>query len=79
MLQIGRFARLAGLSVGSLRHNDELDLLRPARIEPTTGYRFYRRAQLDAARQIALLRDPDDREILEGDVATLPEAADVLP
>ena len=29
---IGRFARLAGLSVGALRHDDELDLLRPADI-----------------------------------------------
>jgi hypothetical protein len=25
------------------------------------------------------LTDPDDREILEGDLATLPEAADALP
>ena len=30
LLSIGRFARLAGLSVGALRHYDELDLLRPA-------------------------------------------------
>ena len=35
LLTIGRFARLAGLSVGALRHYDELDLLRPARIDPT--------------------------------------------
>lgn len=34
---IGRFARLAGLSVGALRHDDELDLRRPDRgpDEPT--------------------------------------------
>ena len=57
LLQIGRFARLAGLSVGSLRHYDELDLLRPARIDPGTGYRFYRRDQLDVAREIVRLRD----------------------
>jgi DNA-binding transcriptional MerR regulator len=57
LLQIGRFARLAGLSVGSLRHYDELDLRRPARIDPATGYRFYRRAQLNLARQIVRLRD----------------------
>ena len=43
---IGRFARLAGLSVGALRHYDELDLLRPADIDRFTGYRRYRRAQL---------------------------------
>jgi DNA-binding transcriptional MerR regulator len=57
LLSIGRFARLAGLSVGALRHYDELDLLRPADIDRFTGYRRYRRAQLEAARTIARLRD----------------------
>jgi DNA-binding transcriptional MerR regulator len=57
LLPIGRFARLAGLSVGALRHYDELDLLRPADIDRFTGYRRYRRAQLETARTIARLRD----------------------
>jgi DNA-binding transcriptional MerR regulator len=57
LLPIGRFARLAGLSVGALRHYDELDLLRPADIDRFTGYRRYRRAQLEIARTIARLRD----------------------
>ena len=57
LLTIGRFARLAGLSVGALRHYDELDLLRPARIDPETGYRLYRRDQLETARTIVRLRD----------------------
>ena len=57
LLSIGRFARLAGLSVGALRHYDELDLLRPAYIDRFTGYRRYRRAQLETARTIARLRD----------------------
>ena len=39
LLTIGRFARLSGLSIGALRHYDELDLLRPARVDPETGYR----------------------------------------
>lgn len=56
-LSIGRFARLSGLSIGALRHYDELDLLRPARVDPDTGYRSYRRDQLDPARTIARLRD----------------------
>jgi DNA-binding transcriptional MerR regulator len=54
---IGRFARLVGLSVGALRHYDELDLLRPAWVDPTTGYRSYRRDQLETARLIVRLRD----------------------
>jgi DNA-binding transcriptional MerR regulator len=57
LLSIGRFARLAGLSVGALRHYDELDLLRPADIDRFTGYRRYRRGQLEVARTIARLRD----------------------
>lgn len=57
LLSIGRFSRLTGLSVGALRHYDELDLLRPADIDRFTGYRRYRRAQLETARTIARLRD----------------------
>jgi len=57
LLTIGRFARLTGLSVGALRHYDELDLLRPARTDPFTGYRLYGRDQLEAARTIVRLRD----------------------
>jgi DNA-binding transcriptional MerR regulator len=57
LLTIGRFARLAGLSVGALRHYDELDLLRPARIDPFTNCRSYRRDQLETARAIVRMRD----------------------
>ena len=57
LLPIGRFARLAGLTVGALRHYDELDLLRPARIDPETGYRSYGRDQLETAWTIVRLRD----------------------
>jgi DNA-binding transcriptional MerR regulator len=57
LLSIGRFARLAGLSVGALRHYDELDLLRPARVDPVTAYRSYVREQLAQARLVARLRD----------------------
>jgi len=57
LLTIGRFARLAGLSIGALRHYDELDLLRPARTDPFTSYRLYGRDQLEAARTIVRLRD----------------------
>src|SRR3954468_8564493 len=60
---IGRFARLSGLSVGALRHYDELDLLRPAETDGWTGYRRYRREQLETARTIARLRE------LEGPLA----------
>jgi DNA-binding transcriptional MerR regulator len=57
LLPIGRFARLTGLSIGALRHYDELDILRPADVDRFTGYRRYRRDQVDTARVIARLRD----------------------
>jgi DNA-binding transcriptional MerR regulator len=56
LIPIGRFARLSGLSVGALRHYDELDLLRPADVDRFTGYRRYRTEQLEIARAIGLLR-----------------------
>lgn len=56
LLSIGRIARLAGLTIGALRHYDELDLIRPARVDPETGYRFYGRGQLERARAIVRLR-----------------------
>jgi DNA-binding transcriptional MerR regulator len=57
LMPIGRFARLAGLSIGALRHYDELDLLRPADIDRFTGYRRYRREQIETALLIRRLRD----------------------
>ena len=57
LLTIGRFGRLTGLSVGALRHYDELDLLRPARTDPFTSYRLYRHEQVATARTIVQVRD----------------------
>jgi DNA-binding transcriptional MerR regulator len=57
LLSIGQFARLSGLSVGALRHYDELDLLRPADVDPFTGYRRYRVEQLETAQVIGRLRE----------------------
>lgn len=56
-LSIGRFSRLTGISIGALRHYDELDLLRPVEVDRFTGYRRYGRAQVDVGRAIARLRD----------------------
>ncbi|MEV1249517.1 MerR family transcriptional regulator [Nonomuraea sp. NPDC049750] len=59
LMTIGRFARLTGLSVGTLRHYDEVGLLSPASVDPATGYRRYRMAQAERARQIRMLRWDD--------------------
>lgn len=71
LLPIGSFARRCRLSVKALRHYDELGLLRPARIDVTTGYRWYDRRQAPAAIAIALLRSldvalPAIRELIGG-------------
>ena len=57
LLPIGRFARAAGLTIGALRHYDEEGVLVPADVDPSTGYRRYRRDQLQVARAVAALRD----------------------
>jgi serine/threonine protein phosphatase PrpC len=56
MLTIGAFARACRLSAKALRLYDELDLLRPARVDPHSGYRYYTAAQLERARLVAWLR-----------------------
>jgi len=56
MLTIGAFARACRLSPKALRLYDELELLRPARVDPDTGYRYYAVEQLEQARLVAWLR-----------------------
>ncbi|MEU6577439.1 MerR family transcriptional regulator [Streptomyces sp. NPDC046805] len=56
MLTIGVFAKACRLSPKALRLYDELDLLRPARVDPVTGYRYYAVGQLEQARLVAWLR-----------------------
>ncbi|WP_030419724.1 MerR family transcriptional regulator [Streptomyces sp. SCSIO 75703] len=56
LLTIGAFARACGLSPKALRLYDSLGLLRPARVDPDTGYRYYAAGQLDRARLVVRLR-----------------------
>ncbi|MGF1431655.1 MerR family transcriptional regulator [Kitasatospora sp. LaBMicrA B282] len=55
-LTIGAFARACGLSPKALRLYDESGLLRPAEVDPLSGYRFYAPAQVERARLVAHLR-----------------------
>jgi DNA-binding transcriptional MerR regulator len=45
-MTIGEFAAAGRVSVRALRHYDERGLLRPAQVDPRTGYRSYERAHL---------------------------------
>jgi len=57
MVSIGEFARLGGVSVRTLRHYDEIGLLRPATVDPDTGYRGYSVAQLGQINRIIALKE----------------------
>ncbi|MGW7411741.1 MerR family transcriptional regulator [Streptomyces sp. NPDC054863] len=59
LLTIGAFAKASRLSPKALRLYDELGLLPPARVDATTGYRFYAPEQLERARLVAWLRRLD--------------------
>ncbi|MEX1271244.1 MAG: MerR family DNA-binding transcriptional regulator, partial [Acidimicrobiia bacterium] len=49
LVPIGRFSRMSRLSIKALRLYDEQGLLRPARVDPSSGYRYYRLAQAKRA------------------------------
>jgi DNA-binding transcriptional MerR regulator/effector-binding domain-containing protein len=57
MLNIGDFARLAGVTVRMLRHYDSLGLLVPAHVDPVTSYRRYAAAQLPRLNRLVALKD----------------------
>ena len=57
MFVIGEFAQHGRVSVRMLRHYDAIGLLRPAHVDPVTGYRFYQAAQLADLNRIVALKD----------------------
>jgi DNA-binding transcriptional MerR regulator len=78
LLSIGRFARVSGLTVKALRYYDDIGLLRPARVDDSTGYRYYTLAQARDAEAIRRLRSldvplEDVAELLHADAATVRE------
>jgi DNA-binding transcriptional MerR regulator len=73
LMTIGRFARITGLTVKALRHYDEVGLLRPAAVDPETGYRSYSSSQVRSAERIRMLRR---LELPLDDIATLVETED---
>ena len=79
-VSVGRFATIAHLSVKTLRHYQQVGLLEPADIDPSTGYRYYTLDQLPSARLIRRLRDlrmpvADVRAVL---IACSPHERDTL-
>jgi DNA-binding transcriptional MerR regulator len=74
MIKIGDFARLSRVSVVTLRHYDELGLLKPVVVDPFTGYRYYSVAQLPRLNRILALKDlgfslEQIEQVLDGDLS----------
>lgn len=57
MLKIGDFSKLSRVSIRMLRHYDEIDLVKPVKIDEYTGYRYYSEQQLPTMARITFLRD----------------------
>jgi DNA-binding transcriptional MerR regulator len=57
MFGIGDFARHGRVSVRMLRHYDAIGLLRPAHVDPVTGYRSYAVEQLSRLNRVVALKD----------------------
>jgi len=53
---VGQLARLAGVSVRTLHHYDDVGLLPPAHVRPN-GYRLYRRPEMLRLQEIMFYRD----------------------
>lgn len=57
MFRIGEFAQIAQVSGRQLRFYDQLGLLRPARVDEQTGYRYYSIRQLPRLNSILALKE----------------------
>ncbi len=56
-IRIGDFSKLSLVSIKALRLYDQKGLLKPARIDPDTGYRYYSASQLPRLNRILALKD----------------------
>jgi DNA-binding transcriptional MerR regulator len=57
MMRIGEFARLSRVSVKTLQYYDELGLIKPARVDEFTGYRYYAHDQYGRLNRLLALKD----------------------
>jgi DNA-binding transcriptional MerR regulator len=57
MFRIGEFSRITRVTIDTLRHYDALGLLKPANVDPFTGYRYYSARQLVSLNRILALKE----------------------
>jgi effector-binding domain-containing protein len=78
LVPIGRFSKMTRLSVKALRLYDEIGLVPPAYVDPSSGYRYYDLGQANRAEAVRILRmvempldeilailETDDSELVE--------------
>jgi DNA-binding transcriptional MerR regulator len=73
MFKIGEFSRFSQVTVKTLRYYDEIGLLKPAEVDPFTGYRYYSANQFPRIHCILALKDlgltlEQIGDLLEGDL-----------
>ena len=72
VLKIGEFSALAQVSIRTLRHYDEVGLLKPTHVEAQSGYRYYSVSQLPRLHRILALATwvfRSNQVVLSGDEA----------
>jgi DNA-binding transcriptional MerR regulator len=57
MFRIGEFSRITRVTIDTLRHYDALGLLKPAKVDPFTGYRYYSARQLVSLNRVLALKE----------------------
>lgn len=56
MIRIGKFSKLAKVTVKTLRYYDKIGLLKPVMIDEDTSYRYYSEEQLETVRLISMYK-----------------------
>ena len=59
LLGIGDVARMYHISISSLRYYEKIGILKPERIDPDSGYRYYGSRQFEVLNSIRYLRTLD--------------------
>ena len=57
MFRIGEFSQITRVTVDTLRYYDALGLLKPANVDPFTGYRYYSARQIMSLNRIVALKE----------------------
>jgi DNA-binding transcriptional MerR regulator len=57
MFKIGEFSHIGRVTIDTLRHYDALGLLKPAKVDEATGYRYYAATQLQTLNRIVALKE----------------------